>query len=90
MSDKSIAPTPIIPGDDFHLTLLMAPMGLNFVTGSDRRALLEYAKAAWQASRKVALTQAMQAAGPQDSYQDEHFAAKADSVNKIKELLKHE
>lgn len=42
----------------------------------------------WQASRKVALTEAMQVAGPEDAYQDEHFKAKADSVRRIKELLK--
>ena len=44
--------------------------------------------AAWQASRKVALDEAIQVAGPEDSYQDEHFAAKADSVRRIKELMK--
>jgi len=41
----------------------------------------------WQASRKQALEDAIRVAGPEDSYQDSHFSAKADAVNKIKELL---
>jgi hypothetical protein len=43
---------------------------------------------AWQASRKAALEEAMQVAGPEDSHQDEWFKAKADSYKRIKELLK--
>jgi len=52
---ESRAALEITAGDDFHLTLLMVPMSLNFVTGRDRESLLEYARAVWQASRKQAL-----------------------------------
>lgn len=37
---------------------------------------------------KRALDEAAQAAGPEDSYQDEWFAAKADSVKRIRALSK--
>lgn len=40
----------------------------------------------WQASRKQALEDAIQAAQPEDAYQDGWFDAKADAVRKIKEL----
>jgi hypothetical protein len=40
----------------------------------------------WQASRRHALAQAVRVAGPEDSYQDEWFTAKADAVNRIKAL----
>ena len=36
--------TKIQPGDDTHLTLLMTPHSLNFVTGPDRAALLAYGR----------------------------------------------
>lgn len=36
--------TKIQPGDDLHLTSLMAPHSLNFVTGPDRAALLAYGR----------------------------------------------
>lgn len=36
--------TKIQPGGDLHLTLLMAPHSLNFVTGADRAALLAYGR----------------------------------------------
>lgn len=38
---------------------------------------------AWQAARKQALKDAAQTAGPDDSYQDEWFRAKADAVRRI-------
>ncbi len=39
----------MIPGDDLHLTLLMAPYNLNFLTGKDRQDLLAYARAVFAA-----------------------------------------
>ncbi|MGG4053527.1 hypothetical protein ABEW79_17950 [Delftia tsuruhatensis] len=36
--------TKIQPGDDTHLTLLMAPHSLNFLTGADRAALLAFGR----------------------------------------------
>ena len=40
------------PGDDMHLTLLMTPHGLNFVTGQDRQHLLAFGRAAFEAGQK--------------------------------------
>lgn len=44
--------TKIQPGDDTHLTLLMAPHSLNFVTGADRAALLAYGRDVFAAALK--------------------------------------
>ena len=41
---------------------------------------------AWQAARTKTLEDAAQAAGPEDSYQDEWFKAKADAVRRIRSL----
>ncbi|WP_287917187.1 hypothetical protein [Comamonas sp.] len=43
--------TKIIPGSELHLTLLMAPQGLNLVTGQDREHLLAYGRAAFEAGQ---------------------------------------
>lgn len=43
--------TKIQPGDDTHLTLLMAPHSLNLVTGPDRAALLAYGRDVFAAAR---------------------------------------
>ncbi|MDX4957278.1 hypothetical protein [Delftia acidovorans] len=43
--------TKIQPGDDTHLTLLMAPHALNFVTGPDRAALLAFGRDVFAAAR---------------------------------------
>ena len=43
--------TKIQPGDDTHLTLLMAPHSLNLVTGADRAALLAYGRDVFAAAR---------------------------------------
>lgn len=43
------------PGDDKHLTLLMAPHGLNLVTGQDRQHLLAFGRAAFEAGKKAAM-----------------------------------
>lgn len=45
--------TKMTPGDDLHLTLLMAPHGLNLVTGQDREQLLAYGRAAFEAGKKA-------------------------------------
>ena len=50
------------PGDDMHLTLLMAPHNLNLVTGQDRQHLLAFGRAAFEAGQKC---QDMLAAAPQ-------------------------
>lgn len=42
------------PGDDMHLTLLMAPQALNFFTGQDREHLLAFGRAAFEAGRTTA------------------------------------
>ncbi|WP_287918081.1 hypothetical protein [Comamonas sp.] len=39
------------PGDDTHLTLLMAPQSLNFCTGQDREHLLAFGRAAFEAGQ---------------------------------------
>lgn len=39
------------PGDDTHLSLLMAPHSLNFVTGADHAALLAYGRDVFAAGR---------------------------------------
>lgn len=38
------------PGSDWHLTMLMAPLHLNLVVGSDRDALLAFGRAVWTAA----------------------------------------
>lgn len=43
----------MVPGDELHLSLLMAPHGLNLVTGQDRLQLLAYARDVWQAARAL-------------------------------------
>lgn len=40
------------PGDDMHLTLLMAPHNLNLVAGQDRQHLLAFGRAAFEAGQK--------------------------------------
>jgi hypothetical protein len=42
------------PGDDTHLTLLMAPQSLNFFTGQDREHLLAFGRAAFEAGKATA------------------------------------
>jgi len=44
-------PIQMTPGDDLHLTLLMAPQSLNFVTGQDREHLLAFGRAAFDAGQ---------------------------------------
>ncbi len=46
--------TKMVPGDDLHLTFLMAPFSLNLVVGEDRVALLNFGRAVWAAARKDA------------------------------------
>lgn len=46
-------PTKVEPGSDLHLTLLMAPHGLNLVAAPDRSALLAYARDVWKAAAGV-------------------------------------
>lgn len=46
-------PIKMQPGDDLYLTMLMAPHGLNFVTGKDREHLLAWGRDVWQASRRA-------------------------------------
>lgn len=47
--DKEI--TKMIPGDELHLTMLMAPYSLNLVTGQDRQHLLAFGRAAFEAGK---------------------------------------
>ncbi|OOH86280.1 DUF4406 domain-containing protein [Comamonas kerstersii] len=44
-------PKKMAPGDDMHLTLLMAPHNLNLVTGQDRQHLLAFGRAAFEAGQ---------------------------------------
>jgi len=44
-------PIKMIPGDELHLTALMAPFSLNLVTGQDRQHLLGYGRAAFDAGK---------------------------------------
>lgn len=54
------------PGDDTHLTLLMAPQSLNFVTGQDRESLLAFGRAAFKAGQGTrCLLQIAEPAAPQ-------------------------
>lgn len=43
--------TKMIPGDELHLTMLMAPYNLNQVTGQDRQDLLAFGRAAFEAGK---------------------------------------
>ena len=45
--------TKMIPGDELHLTMLMAPYSLNLVTGQDRQHLLAYGRAAFDAGKNT-------------------------------------
>lgn len=47
-------PTKVEPGSELHLTLLMAPHGLNLVVGDDRQRLLAYARDVWAAAQQHA------------------------------------
>lgn len=53
----------MVPGDELHLTLLMAPFSLHLVTGQDRQHLLAFGRAAFEAGQAAA-QQAVQAAVP--------------------------
>ena len=44
-------PIKMTPGDELHLTALMAPFSLNLVTGQDRQHLLGYGRAAFEAGK---------------------------------------
>lgn len=57
MSDSTSTLPRMTPGDDMHLTLLMTPHGLNFVTGQDRQHLLAFGRAAFEAGKVAAATQ---------------------------------
>lgn len=48
----SKTPITMTPGDETHLTLLMSPVSLNFVTGQDREHLLAFGRAAFEAGQK--------------------------------------
>lgn len=50
-------PKKMTPGDDMHLTLLMAPHNLNLVTGQDRQHLLAFGRAAFEAGKAAAAAQ---------------------------------
>lgn len=54
------APIKMHPGDDLHLTVLMASHGLNFVTGKDREQLLAWGRDVWQAARFAHLAYGVQ------------------------------
>ena len=56
----------MVPGDELHLTLLMAPFSLNFFTGQDRQHLLAFGRAAFEAGQAAA-QQAVQAVVPSDA-----------------------
>lgn len=45
--------TKMIPGDELHLTMLMAPYSLNLVTGQDRQDLLAFGRAAFDAGKNA-------------------------------------
>ncbi|UUC95448.1 hypothetical protein [Comamonas sp. C11] len=44
-------PIKMTPGDELHLTALMAPFSLNLVTGQDRQHLLGFGRAAFEAGK---------------------------------------
>ena len=44
----------MVPGDELHLTLLMAPCSLHLVTGQDRQHLLAFGRAAFEAGQAAA------------------------------------
>ncbi|MFC4924618.1 hypothetical protein [Delftia deserti] len=58
--------TKIQPGDDLHLTSLMAPHSLNFVTGADRAALLAYGRDVFAAGLAGAAPAAVAPQGDKD------------------------
>lgn len=51
MKNTEKQPIKMTPGDDLHLTMLMAPYSLNFCTGKDRDHLLAYGRAAFEAGK---------------------------------------
>lgn len=51
MNHSKKQPIKMTPGDDIHLSLLMAPFSLNLVTGQDRQHLLGYGRAAFEAGK---------------------------------------
>jgi hypothetical protein len=61
-------PIKIIPGNNLHLTLLMAPYSLNFVTGDDRQHLLAYGRDVFVAGQKFEADRAQRQAEPTPAY----------------------
>ena len=57
-----MATTKLQPGDDKHLTLLMAPFNLNFFVGQDREDLLAFGRAVWAAALQSQANQSPESA----------------------------
>lgn len=74
------------PGDDMHLTLLMAPHSLNFVTGQDREHLLAFGRAAFEAGRTTAEQGQHQVAEP-DAQHLQELAAYRFTVENLRERV---
>lgn len=43
----------VVAGSDMHMSLLMAPHGLNLVVGDDRATLLRFAADVWEAAKRA-------------------------------------
>lgn len=79
---NTFIPTKVIPGDDLHLTRLMARNSLNFVVGEDRQHLLEFGRAAFAAGQQSAEPEAQREAGQESTIQ----AGYASALDVLKEL----
>lgn len=71
-------PEPAIPAGEWG--------SLNEICGGEHPSY--YTESQLKQAVRDALELAFQVAGPEDSYQDEHFKAKADSAMRIRALIK--
>lgn len=62
--------TKIEPGSEMHLSLLMAPYGLQFFSGEDHDHLLSFAKDVWEAARTQAQMEILQLQDQVQEYRD--------------------
>jgi len=78
--------TKMIPGDELHLTMLMAPYSLNLVTGQDRQHLLAFGRAAFEAGKADLPAQCLhQIAEPAAISEGEAFQALSELTNALRE-----
>jgi hypothetical protein len=91
--DNPIKATPVEPGSERHLTLLMAPYHLNLVTGQDRQHLLAWGSDVWNAAIRYAtgfakeLVASAQAGQPTVAWAIVNAKGELINTSEVRELL---